>query len=1017
LVGSFVPTELIGSEIALASRRVEITGASRFGGFMSPKLRASIHRALFAASALTATVTVGAQEQTEEIAEIVIVTGSYIRGTAEDAALPVDVISTEELEKQGAPTPVEMLKSVTVMNGIIGETNRHTANRGQAQAGATLINLRGFGENRTLTLLNGKRLANGDANLLPQNAISRVEILKDGGASTYGSDAIGGVVNFITKDRVDGLELTADYRNIEDSDGDYSAGLAWGTNFGAGNFFVAANYFHRSQLEARDRDWALRPYLENPNGGWSSASSPGSFSFGTGATTFTSSAPDPACTTFGGVILPTATPGVSGCSTHYSQWDNIVEEQDTYQLFASSDIDLSDTMSLRLEALYGRTEAPNVSATPTAATTRTPTETALGAGNGRSLFGAVPGADPLRSPFFYIPIENPGFTGAYAPGAGYVPSGATAGYIAVGGWRPYLATGSPTNDDGTQRYEFTRDNARLSAELTGELGSINWSTSATYGLYTYERLEEDFSTGKLQLALRGLGGSGCNGVRAGLAGSTCEWYNPFANSFAATRDGAANPNYTGTSNSAALVDWIEDEMSNNREESVGELNVVFSGELPWSLPGGAIGWAAGGQYRYSTVEIEYGPASDRATTPCPDTPINGDMTCTPSGESAYNFLSSYTEQDLSRGVYAGFTELSLPVFDSLNFQVAARFEDYGDEGGSSFDPKFAFKYQVIDQLALRGSVSTTFRAPQQTSLVSDASIGFQQLLGASRPVSNTGNPNLEPEESFQWTVGAIANVGNFRAMVDFWRFDIDKLLTTEPASGVLNTVFPTAATNNCATTDAAYLASRFVFAGNTCSLANLLQINTTTINGAGLRNDGIDATFDYTFDNVLGGSLVLGASGTWIHSFETETLRSSTGVVLEAGFDGVGFLNQLTTQFALPEWRAQAFIDYNIGVHNVRWTANFVDQMRDQRDGIKRGDRTAGNIFTAASPNGRLVEDRIIHNVTYRVELPANVTLLGTVENVFNEDPPFVRSELSYDPLTGLPLGRTFKLGARVSFE
>lgn len=186
---------------------------------MSPSLRTSVRRVLFAADVVAAGSVVAEPQSTAsstEIAEVVIVTGSYIRGTAEDAALPVDVISTEELEKQGAPSAIDMLKSLTVMNGIIGESNRFTSGRGQASQGSASINLRGFGAARTLVLLNGKRLASDDANLIPSNAIARVEILKDGGATTYGSDAIAGVVNYITKERVDGLDLSADYRYIPD---------------------------------------------------------------------------------------------------------------------------------------------------------------------------------------------------------------------------------------------------------------------------------------------------------------------------------------------------------------------------------------------------------------------------------------------------------------------------------------------------------------------------------------------------------------------------------------------------------------------------------------------------------------------------------------------------------------------------------------------------------------------------------------------------------------------------------
>jgi iron complex outermembrane receptor protein len=196
----------------------------------------------------------------------------------------------------------------------------------------------------------------------------------------------------------------------------------------------------------------------------------------------------------------------------------------------------------------------------------------------------------------------------------------------------------------------------------------------------------------------------------------------------------------------------------------------------------------------------------------------------------------------------------------------------------------------------------------------------------------------------------------------------------------------------------------------------VIKVVRNQINGAGLKNDGVDIQMDYTFENVLGGTLVVGTAGTWIHKYETDTLKIN-GVTYEQGFDGVGFLNQGTTLYALPEWRAQGYLDFSFGKHNLRWTANFVDQYRDQRDGINRNGRVDGNIFTALSPEGRVIDSTILHNVTFRTELPWNTTLLATIDNVFDQDPEFVRLEINYDPLTGQPLGRTFKLGIRTSFE
>jgi iron complex outermembrane receptor protein len=1004
---------------------------------MSPKLRASIHRILFATGALAASVTTTVAQEalsTDEIAEIVIVTGSYIRGTAEDAALPVDVISTEELEKQGAPSTLDMLKSLTVANGIIGESNRFTSGRGQAQQGAAEINLRGFGAARTLVLVNGKRPATGDANrLLPANAIARIEVLKDGGASTYGTDAIGGVVNFITKDRVNGLELSADYRHIEDSDGDYNAGLLWGTSGDRWDFYFAGNYFHRSRLEARERDWALRPYYENPEGGWSTGSNPGSFIFqGPYAPlSMSSQRHDPGCEFFGGQVI-TGVASVVGaaagtqCRTQFTQWDNLVEEQDTYQTFAKFSFDISDTTQLNVEALYAFTDVPNAGATPTATTTRPVTATVLPPRTSTTFpFGL--GADnpnlssPARSSFFYVPLNNPGLTPALLS-SGFVPTGATGAYILLNQWRPFLATGNPAHDDGTQTYDFEREHWRVAAELTGEIGSVAWTSSLSYGVATSKRYEVDVSTARLQLALRGLGGPNCDwqSPTATPGQNGCLWFNPFSTGIAQTRDGVPNPLYDPAAdvNTRELMQWLEDDMLAKSQARVGEFNLVFSGELPIQLPGGNVGWAVGAQYRKDWTIAEYSNASNRATNPCVDTPVTGRTNCAPMGESPYNFLATYNNIDVNRDVYAVFTEVSLPIVDSFNVQLAARFEDYGNQGGSSFDPKLSFRWQVLDQLALRGSVSTTFRAPPQTSLIPDEAIAFTNIFGTNRPVGTVGNPDLDPEESFQWTVGAIVNVGGFRALIDYWRFDIDKLLTVEPTSGILNIVFPNGATgpDNCATADPAFLASRFVFSNGVCGANNILKLVRQQINGAGLVNDGVDITLDYTFDNVFGGTLSVGATATWIHQYKTESLVIN-GVTFERGFDGVGFLNNGTTLYALPEWRAQAYLEYNFDRFNVRWTASFVDQYRDQRDGVERDGIVRENIFTPESPNGRIIDSSIVHSVTLRTALPADTTLLATIENVFDEDPPFARMELNYDPLTAqLPLGRTFKIGVRKKF-
>src|SRR6185503_7200458 len=223
-------------EGSMAKKRDDIAGVS---------LRAMMTVVLGAGAAMTGGSAL-AQEQEEEQ---VVVTGSYIRGTPEDAALPVDVITQDDLLNRGAPSTLDLIKTLPVSNGVLGDTNQFDA-RAQGSEGSGTVNLRGLGPQRTLVLLNGHRMvlnpfalvAAGavDTNTIPSFAVGRVEVLKDGAAATYGSDAIGGVVNFITRDDVDGLEIGGDYEFIDGSDGDYSAHGLWGWNGERAHLLVAA---------------------------------------------------------------------------------------------------------------------------------------------------------------------------------------------------------------------------------------------------------------------------------------------------------------------------------------------------------------------------------------------------------------------------------------------------------------------------------------------------------------------------------------------------------------------------------------------------------------------------------------------------------------------------------------------------------------------------------------------------------------------------------------------------------
>ena len=217
----------------------------------------------------------------DEAIEEMVVTGSYISGTPEDAALPVEVLTRADMQAVGDPSINEMIRNLNVSSGALAETNQFDTRGGQGNEGVSTVNLRGLGAARTLVLLNSKRHVatenlGVDISAIPSIAIRRLEVLKDGAAATYGSDAIGGVVNFITRSDFEGFEIGGSFQDIDGSDGDTEISAIWGGSAGDLSWALSAEYGERSELRIRDRDWALRTYAENPApGGWSSIGNPG----------------------------------------------------------------------------------------------------------------------------------------------------------------------------------------------------------------------------------------------------------------------------------------------------------------------------------------------------------------------------------------------------------------------------------------------------------------------------------------------------------------------------------------------------------------------------------------------------------------------------------------------------------------------------------------------------------------------------------------------------------------------
>lgn len=985
-------------------------------------LRGASAVAILLGAGLTAT---SALAQTGEIAEV-IVTGSYIRGTPEDAALPVDVLSAQDLQKQGAPSMVDIVKSIPGVQSVLGETNQFAS---QATTGSGNINLRGLGAVRTLVLMNGRRLASSpggsgvDTNLLPTAAIGRIEVLKDGAAATYGSDAIGGVVNFITRTDLNGLELNGSYTAIDGSNGDYSLSANYGWIGDRGDALLSVGYRHRSELDTLERDWAVNDYLENPNGSWSGFGNPGSYVSGTTRII------DPNCTALGNTLV-TAAAGTQSCYFQFGRFNNLVETEDHYQIYGQINWDLTDKIKLHAEALYASHDVPHEGTSPSYGPTQA--------------FG--PGA---ASGSFIIPRSNPGLCGtaglaACLPGSLFSQltpaqqtavntAGFTAANILL--WRPYGVGGNPLTGGSKPDQRFF-EGWRFSGGLSGEFDNgIGWDVAVTHMVNRSDIVTYDIPVARLYYALNGLGGPGCDtdpvtpGVQGGVAGvGSCLYYNPFSSGIAANAaSGEVNPNFVAGSaaanaNSRAIGQWLFQPYGYQSETTLTVVDAVMNGQLSIDLGGGPIGWAAGAQYRDNGFKRDVNDINNIALNPCPEENV---VNCaTGKGNGVFGFLGPLSEQDLDASVYAAFGELQVPITESLSLQLAVRHEEHGGDVGSTTNPKIALRWQAADWLAFRASAGTTFRAPTPSNLLPDANTtqAFITQTSGYRAFDTTGNPALKPETADTLNIGAIVRFGDFSATIDYWSFDFQDTIEAESGSGLLSTIFPngssTTLPNGCANPALAPLVARFVFQGGICSPAAIQRVKLTTINGTGTKTSGVDFAANYHAGDVWGGSMNFGLDGSFLLKYDSGPAFIE-GIQVEAGQKLAGTHGGTAGGTSFPELRANLFAEYARDIHNLRVTLRYIDSMQDVRDGRFGGTNIFGPngaVFGYLLPQGAKLDAFITTDVTYRVHLPWDTTATATVANLFDADPPFARRDLSYDPATANPLGRTYKLSVTKRF-
>ena len=671
-------------------------------------------------------------QDNEESIEEVVVTGSYLKGSAVDGASPVDIISRETIENLGATTVADIIRNMAIDSG--SENNADSFTAGSTQ-GSSSVNLRGLGLSSTLVLIDGKRntvaaqTANDgsvfvDTNSIPINIIERVEVLKEGAASVYGSDAVAGVVNYILREDFTGVEVNVSQQKTDvGNQEDNRMSILMGKDFGDTNLMLSLSTLNRSPLPGTERPEYAQLGISSFGSSFLiyppaplSALSPSQFFTSVASGPYAGTyaileyVPDANCVANKGILIPMGTSAIGQsagtlCGFFFGDRFNFVNDEDHSQSYVSMTTKLENDMNLKIDYLSSTVDVNDNPQSP---------------------------SYPALS---YLTLPN-----IILPGT----SGSPFSYPVLFRGR-VLGSASPSKNAPR-----ANENERLSVSLNGSLDNgFDWTLSYTDSSQTASFFQPDTSTSRLRDAVRGVGGPGGN-----------ELWNLF--------DPSAN--------SAALSEYISSGEERTTDASLSVIDLVLTGTV------GIFDIATGLQLKDESFKIERNDASVAQFN------ANGDVIV----QSDLIFLGGGGENNASRDSSAIFIEASTDASEKLEVNIAARYERLDSD--NAFNPKISARYQASENFVLRGSLSTSFREPSLVQLASDlvSLQGLQDFDESGNPVGGTAfirvavasNPNLTPEESDNMNFGAIWTPNDQTSLtVDYWAIDYKDVITIENAQG------------------------------------------------------------------------------------------------------------------------------------------------------------------------------------------------------------------------------------------
>ncbi|MEO8019497.1 MAG: TonB-dependent receptor [Pseudomonadota bacterium] len=981
----------------------------------------AVRRALFAAAVAASTLPTLAVADDEPLEEV-IVTGSILRRTDAETPSPVTVISSEELEQRGINTVSEAVQRLTANNAGTITAGWNTGFN--FASGATAPALRGLTVQDTLSVVDGLRLApypladDGqrnfvDLNTIPSGIIDRIEVLRDGASSTYGADAIAGVVNVITKKEIQGLHIDGSSALSEQGGGDENrVDLTWG--FGSlesqgFNFYISGEYMKTDALQARDRDYPLNngdlqrkcgasgSCMANLN--WNGVTAEdGSFNglfsipgvslvrpvtvanSATGAGRYQFLNPAAGCREWSPITITAAQSGTSPLNTcevnfqgAYIQLSPEIERTGLSMRFTAN---LGENAQFYAMANFYKTNT-DASFTP------------LG------FNGTPPPPRPATLAAYNVILP------VYVCSAGVgTPNGVNTGCTAANGTlnpnNPFAGAGQTAQVLLRSPYgRNVETSSRAVRAVVGVDGSFaeDWRYSANF---TTSEIGLRRDEGNYLIPQR---------IMDVVARGTFNFSDPYANS-------------------KEVWDYIAPNSSEYSPSRLWQVQGTIAKDIV-DLPGGALQAALGASYRQESIDA---PSANPSNDSAPYT--------------RYYSINAVGTAG-SRDVKSAFFELSAPVLKQLELMASGRFDDYST-GQSNFSPKVGFKFTPIEQIAIRGTYSKGFRIPsfnesfglpttgyvtRQVNCATFAAYcaahgGNAYATGAYNVgLTQTGNTALDPEKSTSFTTGLVIEpMTNLSFTIDYWNIEVKNLITGVTDTSAAESAYYSG--NGVVNLPGLNVIPGVPDPAFPNALPALGFIESSFVNQDQQNVSGVDFGANYTV--ALGDTVTLHTSldASYLQKFELQTDGGDT-----LRYDGTLSPCNITSCSGAPKWRGSWQNTFEFGKAMVSLTGYYTsgyDTASIDFGGVK-GD-CQGNADIASSTQAYVDGSPVLCNakptwnadLTMRYKFNDKYTVFADILNVFDISAPFEPSAayslFYFNPSWAGPnaLGRYFRLGAKI---